>query len=143
MTAINLYLNFKGTTEQAFNFYKSVFGGEFTILQRFREMPDSSNFTDEQKDQIMHVSYPIGKHFILMSTDVLETTMGGQPLAEGNNFSVSVTPDTKEDADKFFNQLSEGGKITIPISDTFWGAYFGTVEDKFGINWMINYEYNK
>jgi PhnB protein len=145
MATINPYLNFNGNTEEAFNFYKSVFGGEFAILARFRDMPESDNcdgmkVAESDLDKIMHVALPIGNGNVLMATDALESM--GQKLTEGNNFSISVSADSKEDADKIFNGLSEGGKVEMPLADAFWGAYFGMLQDQFGIRWMVSYDYN-
>ena len=117
MPSINPYLNFAGNTEEAFNFYKSVFGGEFFMVQRYSNTPDSDKLPPGLKDKIMHISLPIG-----------------------NNFYICVNPDSKEEADKWFNALAEGGKVNMPIQDMFWGAYWGDLTDKFGIQWMINYD---
>ncbi|QCX38150.1 VOC family protein [Aureibaculum algae] len=139
MATINTYLNFNGNCEAAFNFYKSVFGGEFIFLGRFEEMPEGDGYkvTDSDKNKIMHVSLPIGKT-ILMGSD----TVGdwGPKFVQGNNFSVSITPENTEEADKLFKGLSAGGHITMPMENTFWGSYFGMLTDKFGINWMVNLE---
>ena len=137
MTTINPYLNFAGNTEEAFNFYKSVFGGEFAMIQRFRDTPDGSKMSPELQNKIMHVSLPIGKNNILMATDACEE-MGFQ-VTQGNNFYICIGPDSKEEADKLFNGLSDGGKINTPLQEMFWGAYYGDLTDKFGIKWMVNY----
>ena len=139
MATTNTYLNFNGNCEEAFNFYKSVFGVEFNYIGRFGEMPESEDYKvpESDKAKIMHVSLPIGTS-ILMGSDV-----GGDwapTYVQGNNFSVSITPESKEEADKLFEGLSAGGQVTMPMADTFWGAYFGMFIDKFGINWMINLE---
>ncbi|MDJ1502569.1 VOC family protein [Xanthocytophaga agilis] len=144
MATINPYLNFNGNTEEAFLFYKSVFGGEFVSLQRYKEVPEmeteaKTNLTEDDREKIMHVSLPIGQNAILMGTDVLEAY--GQTLTEGNNFSVAIGTDSEAEADKLFNGLSEGGTITMPLQKTFWGSYFGMFNDKFGIQWMVNYDY--
>jgi len=134
MPTINPYLNFAGNTEEAFNFYKSVFGGEFAVIQRFGE---GNQIPSTVKDKIMHVSLPIGKNNILMGTDACEEM--GFNLTQGNNFYICISPDSKEEADKLFNSLAEGGKVNTPLQDMFWGAYFGDLTDKFGIKWMVNY----
>jgi len=139
MATTNTYLTFNGNCEEAFSFYKSVFGGEFTFIGRFGEMPESEDYKvpEADKGKIMHVSLPIGTS-ILMGSDT-----GGDwapTFVQGNNFSVSITPESKEEADKLFAGLSAGGQAAMPMSDTFWGAYFGMFTDKFGINWMINFE---
>mgnify|MGYP001569684060 CR=1 FL=1 len=141
MITINPYLNFNGNTEEAFNFYKSIFGGEFAMLQRFKDMPDAGNISESDGNKIMHVALPIGKGNILMATDALESL--GQTLTTGNNFYISITTESKEEADKIYTALSEGGKIEMPLQKTFWGAYFGMFTDKFGIQWMVNYDYNQ
>ena len=137
MASINPYLNFAGNTEEAFNFYKSVFGGEFVMLQRFSDTPDGSKMSPDIQNKIMHVSLPIGKNNILMATDACEEM--GFNLKQGNNFYICISPDSKEEADKLFNGLAEGGKINMPLQDMFWGAYYGDLTDKFGIGWMVNY----
>ncbi|MFN8348522.1 MAG: VOC family protein [Spirosomataceae bacterium] len=141
MSAINPYLNFAGTTEEAFNFYKSVFGGEFAMLQRFGETPGCEQMPENEKNMIMHVALPIGQGNVLMGSDAVESM--GQSTTFGNNFSLSVGTDSKEEADKLFTGLAESGKVEMELQDTFWGAYFGMLTDKFGIRWMVNYDYPK
>lgn len=139
MAKVNVYLNFNGNTEEAFNFYRSVFGGDFSLIMRFKDLPQGETpLPKEFEEKIMHISLPIGNGDILMGTDAVEGV--GHKLTFGNNAHISITPDSKEEADKLYNGLSEGGKIDMPIADTFWGAYFGSFTDKFGVNWMINYE---
>ena len=138
MATTNTYLNFNGNCEEAFNFYKSVFGGNFSYIGRFGEMPESEDYSVSaaDKNKIMHVSLPIGQS-ILMGSD-----SGGDwapKFVAGNNFSVSVTADSKEEADSLFRALSKDGKITMPLETTFWGDYFGMLTDKFGINWMMSF----
>ena len=145
MATINPYLNFNGNTEEAFNFYKSVFGGEFQAIMRFGDVPswegcDGMPVAENELDKIMHIALPIGNSNILMASDALESMK--QKLTEGNNFSISINTDSKEEADKLFNGLAEGGKVEMPLADAFWGAYFGMFEDKFGIRWLVNYDYN-
>lgn len=139
MPAINPYLTFLGNCEEAFTFYKSVFGGEFTYMGKFADMPPKEGVTlsEEEKNKIMHVSLPIGLETILMGSDT-----GGDwapATVVGNNISISITADTKEDADRYFSELSKDGKVTMPMEDTFWGDYFGMLTDKFDINWMISF----
>ena len=141
MASINTYLTFDGNAEEAFNFYKSVFGGEFTVLQRFENMPQTENMSDADKAKIMHVSIPIGKDSILMASDT--TGAKNHRHIAGNNFSLSVNADSEEEASKLFNGISAGGAVTMPMEKTFWGAYFGMCTDKFGIQWMVNYDYPK
>jgi len=141
MAAVNPYLNFNGTTEEAFNFYRSVFGGEFITLQRFRDTPEAGSIREADRDKIMHVALSIGDGTILMGTDALESM--GHPLTVGNNFYMSISANSEEEAQTFFYALSAGGKINMPLEKTFWGAYFGIFTDKFGIQWMINYDYDQ
>ncbi|MEA4967436.1 MAG: VOC family protein [Bacteroidaceae bacterium] len=141
MATTNIYLNFNGNCEEAFNFYKSVFGGEFTYIGRFGDMPKSEDYSvaDADINKIMHVGLPIGSS-LLMGSDI-----GGDwapTYVQGNNFSVSVTAETKEEADNIFNALSQGGQVTMGLESTFWGDYFGMLIDKFGINWMISFNEN-
>jgi PhnB protein len=141
MAAINSYLNFMGNTEEAFNFYKSVFGGEFAMLQRFKDTPESDKLSAGDQNKLMHIALPIGNRNVLMGTDALESM--GHTITFGNNFSLSISADSKEEAEKIFNGLAEGGDVEMPLQDTFWGAYFGMAADKFGIKWMVNYDYPK
>ncbi len=144
MATVNAYLNFDGNCEAAFNFYKSAFGGEFRDLNRFGEMPPQEGMpplADDMKNRIMHVSLPVSKETILMGSD---TMPGMSPdMKIGDNFSISIGVNSKEEADKLCAALSAGGKITMPLEVTFWGAYFGMWTDKFGINWMVNYDLPK
>ena len=137
MTTIHPYLNFNGNTEEAFNFYKSVFGGEFLSIQRFRDIPDSGQIPATALDLIMHVALPIGGS-VLMGTDAPESM--GFHVKTGNNVHLSLNADSREEADRLFNALSAEGRIEMPMSDMFWGAYFGSFADKYGIQWMISYE---
>lgn len=139
MATLNPYLNFLGNTEDAFNFYKSVFETEFIMIQRFKDTPHSDNVPDSDKEKIMHIALPIGKGNVLMGTDALESA--GHTLTLGNNISLSIAADSKEEATKLFNGLSAGGEIEMPLEDMFWGAYFGMCNDKFGIKWLVNYDY--
>ena len=141
MPQVNPYLTFKGNCEEAFNFYKSVFGGEFPYIGRFKDMPSDKPLPAGTGDLIMHVSLPISKETTLMGSDSSEAF--GQVTNVGNNISISINTESEEEATKLFNGLSEGGKVTMPLIKTFWGAFFGMFTDKFGINWMVNYDYNK
>ena len=136
MVTINPYLNFPGNTEEAFIFYKSVFGGEFLNLTRFKDTQEGGKVSENEKEKIMHISLPVGKN-IFMATDALESM--GHKLTAGNNFQLSVETESKEEATKIFNGLSKGGKVTVPLADAFWGAYFGMLQDKFGVQWMVSY----
>lgn len=138
MATVTTYLNFNGNCEEAFGFYKSVFGGEFSYISRFGEMPQSEEYQvpESDKNKIMHVSLPIGTSELMGS----DTGAEWAPLfVQGNNFSISFTANSRDDANYFFNALAQGGKITMPLNDTFWGDYFGMLTDKFGINWMVSY----
>ena len=140
MAAINPYLNFNGNTEEAFNFYKSVFGGEFLAVMRFKDNAECAPVSESDKNRIMHIALPIGNGNILMATDSLESL--GQKLTVGNNFHICLSPESKKEAEKLFNGLSAGGKIEMPLQDMFWGAYYGSFADKFGVQWMVNYDKN-
>jgi len=142
MAVINPYLNFPGTCEEAFNHYKSVFGGEFMFVGRYSDMPqDPANpMPDEAKNLIMHISLPISKETNLMGSDA-----GGDwapDIKIGNNISISINTGSKEEADRLYNALSAGGQATMPMADAFWGDYFGMLIDKFEINWMISFNEN-
>jgi PhnB protein len=146
MAKINPYLNFNGNTEEAFNFYKSVFGGEFATVMRFGDMPgcdeiqEGRQITEADKEKIMHIALPIGNDHVLMATDGLAM---GEKLIEGNNFSISISADSRDEAERIFNGLSDGGKVEMPLGDTFWGAYFGMLQDKFRIDWMVSFDSNQ
>ena len=135
---VNPYLNFPGSAEEAFTFYQSIFGGE-TSVTKFKDMPpmEGVEISKEDAEKVMHVSLPLGKDILLMGSDALESL--GQSYKEGNNISISLHPDSKEEADRIFQKLSEGGRIEMPIEDQFWGDYFGSLKDRFGIQWMVNY----
>ncbi len=140
MATVNVYLTFNGNCKEAFDFYKSVFGGEFPYAGTFGEMPstEGKEMPEADKDKIMHISLPISKETMLMGSDT-----GGEWAAsykQGNNFSISINAESREEADKLFGGLSAGGHIIMPMANTFWGAYFGMFADKFGINWMVNFD---
>lgn len=136
MPKLNSYLNFDGTAEAAFNFYKSVFGGEFSGVHKMGDAPGTENFSEESKNKIMHISLPIGQD-LLMASDIFPEM--GQKLIKGNTNYVSIFPDSREEAKELFDRLSEGGTVEMPLEDQFWGDYYGSFIDKFGIGWMINY----
>ena len=141
MTTINVYLTFDGDCKKAFDFYKSAFGGDFSYVGRFSEMPDQEGMppvSEQDKDKIMHISLPISKETTLMGSDT-----GGEwakGFMKGNNFSVSVNTDKKAEADRLFKELSAGGRQMMPMEKTFWGSYFGMLTDKFGVSWMISFD---
>lgn len=135
---IHSYLNFENKTEEAFRLYEKVLGGKLTEIHRFGSMPaEGFELTPDQKNLVMHVGLQLGDGQMIMGSDMLPG-MGPQRV-EGNNFSISVHPDTRQDADRIFNALAEGGTVTMPMADQFWGDYFGSLTDRFGINWMVNY----
>ena len=140
MALVNAYLAFNGDCEAAFNLYRSVFGGEFRAFSRFSEMPaDPKNpLPDGWGQKVLHVALPVSQETILMGSDN-NPHMG--TVTFGQNISMSVGVSSKEEADKIFNGLAVGGKVTMPLADTFWNAYFGMLVDKFGITWMVNYDY--
>ncbi|MPR33293.1 VOC family protein [Salmonirosea aquatica] len=140
MPKSNVYLYFDGNAEEAFNFYKSVFGGEFAMVQRFGEMPDADKMPDETKNKIMHIALPLAADDVLMASDIMEGM--GEPFKVGTNFSISLSTESKEETDRLFAGLSAGGKVEMPVQDTFWGAYFGMLIDPFGVQWMVNYDKN-
>jgi PhnB protein len=141
MATVNVYLTYNGNCKEAFDFYKSAFGGEYPYVGTFGEMPPQEGqppIPEADKNKIMHISLPISKETVLMGSDT-----GGEwssNYKEGNNFSISINAASIEEADKLFNGLSSGGQVTMPMNTTFWGAYFGMFTDKFGINWMVNYD---
>ncbi len=143
MATVNPYITFNGNCEEAFNFYKSVFGGEFPYLGRFKDMPpmEGQEVPAGEGEKIMHVSLPISKETILMGSDTSEAF--GQKANPGDNIAISINTDSQEEAEKLFNGLSKGGKVSMPLEKTFWGAYFGMFTDKFGINWMVNYDFEQ
>lgn len=140
MATVNVYLTFNGNCREAFDFYRSVFGGEFPYIGTFGEMPpaEGQQIKEEDRDKIMHVTLPISAETLLMGSDA--GSEQAAQLTTGNNFSVSINAESREEAEHLFNGLSAGGQITMPLSDTFWGAYFGMFTDQFGINWMVNYD---
>ena len=135
---LNTYLHFNGNCREAFEFYRSVFGGEFEIFQLFGDGPPHMQIPDGEHENIMHVSYRIGTS-VLMGSDVPSTFR--PPVDMGNNFAISYSSSSREETDDLFARISEGGKVTMPLMDTFWGAYFGSCTDKFGINWQFNCEH--
>ena len=140
MAKVSIYLNFYRKTEEAFLFYKSVFQTEFQDrIHRMGEVPAQDGMPalpEGDKDLVMHVALPIMGDMVLMGTDILESM--GHSLKEGNNVHLNLEPDTKEETDRLFQELSAGGTVSMPMQDMFWGDYFGSCTDKFGINWMFN-----
>lgn len=141
MTKLNIYLNFAGQAEEAFGFYRSVFGGEFSSLIRFKDMPmPGADIPKEAEDKMMHIALAVGND-ILMASDALESM--GQKLVPGNNSYISVHLDSKAEASRVFQALSAGGAVEMAIADQPWGDYWGSFADKFGIQWMVSYTYPK
>ena len=138
--SLNTYLTFDGNCREAFEFYRSVFGGDFSEFHAFAEAPADMSVPEAEKDRIMHVSLPIGSS-VLMGSDSC-SSFGPAPVV-GSNFSISIVGQSKEHCDETFAKLSEGGTVKMPMAETFWGAYFGMWTDKLGINWMINFELPK
>jgi PhnB protein len=139
MPSVSIYLNFAGNAEEAFNLYKKAFGTDFsTPIMRMKDMPpnpQAPKLSEADGNKVMHVALPILGGTQLMATDILESM--GQKLVEGNNVTISLNPDTKEEADKLYAALSQGGADGVAPHDEFWG-YWGTVKDRFGIRWMFN-----
>ncbi len=134
--SLNVYLNFDGQCAEAFNFYKSIFGGDYDIIQTFADGPPDMPVADGDKNKIMHVSLPVGDA-VLMGSDV--PAQNPTPFQAGNNFAISYAPPSRDEADRVFAALTQGGNVSMPMADMFWGDYFGSGTDKFGINWMINF----
>ena len=143
MARVSIYLNFQGNTEEAFNFYKSVFHTEFVRPIMYNKdippQPGLPSFSEEDKQKVMHVTLPILGGTQIMATDMLESM--GHKLIEGNNVTINLEPDSREETDRLFNALSEGGSETAPMRDEFWG-YWGCCKDRFGVRWMFNYSEN-
>ncbi len=141
MALINPHVNFNGNAEEAFTFYQSVFGGTFTKIIRFKDL-ESEDFpvAENEKNKIMHIALPIGKTGMLMGNDVPE--MLGPTNENENRSKIVITAETKEEADQLFNGLSVGGQVEFPIGDSPWGTYFGMFRDKYGIEWMVEFDAN-
>jgi len=138
MAQINPHINFNGNAEEAFNFYKSVFGGEFAMVVRFKDMSsDEFPVAEKEANKIMHIALPIGKN-VLMANDVPEIL--GRVNENENRSKISVSAESREEADKIYNGLSAGGAIEMPIGDSPWGSYFAMFRDKYGIEWMVDFD---
>jgi PhnB protein len=135
---VHAYLNFDGNAEEAFEFYKSVFGGEFASVIRFKDFPmEGVTILAEDENKMMHIALPLGEDNLLMASDALRSL--GQEVRPGNNVYVSVHPDSREEAERIFKALSEGADVEMPIADQAWGDYFGSLKDTFGVMWMVNH----
>lgn len=140
MALINPHINFNGNAEEAFNFYKSVFGGEFTRIVRFKEFTSTEHpLSENDADKIMHIALPIGPN-TLMANDVPESM--GRVNENENRSKIAITAQSREEADKLFHGLSAGGEVEMPIGDSPWGSYFAMFRDKYGIEWMIDFNPN-
>ena len=138
MALINPYINFNGNAEEAFNFYKSVFGGEFALIVRFKDMPNLEfPIAENEANKIMHIALPIGQN-VLMADDVPERM--GKVNENENRSKISVSAQSREEADKLFNGLSAGGSVEMPIADSPWDSYFGMFRDKYGIEWIVDFD---
>jgi len=139
MATLNTYLNFNGNTEEVFNFYKSVFGGEFIVVQRFGDSPGCDGMSAGDKEKIMHIALPVGGN-ILMGTDI---TAPMPAATYGTGISLSIDAQSEEEAKELFDKLASGGTVTMALDKMFWGALFGMATDKYGIQWMVNYDYKQ
>lgn len=139
MATINPHINFNGNAEEAFTFYKSVFGGEFAKVIRLKDLA-SPEFpvSEDDANKILHIALPIGKHNVLMGNDIPESM--GRVNENENRSKISISAESKEEADKLFNGLSVGSTVEMPIADSPWGSYFGMFRDKFGIEWMVDFD---
>ena len=139
MALINPHINFNGNAEEAFNFYKSVFGGEFAKIIRFKDLVNPEfPVVEKEENKIMHIALPIGKSSILMANDVPEIM--GKTNENENRSKIVISAESKEEADKLFNGLSAGGSVEFPMGDSPWGSYFGMFRDKYGIEWMVDFD---
>jgi PhnB protein len=136
MKSISTYLNFNGDTLEAFNFYKSVLGGEFSMVEFFKDMPGGEKMPKEDQEKVLHIGLRLPNGIELMGSD---TTSSKPKVTIGDNFSICLMVESREEAERIYNGLSHGGVATMPLADTFWGSYFGMLRDRFGINWMIDY----
>ena len=141
MLSTNPYLHFNGNTAEAMNFYRSALGGEFTIYQRFKDIPGGERMPANEQDKILHISLTVNDSVTIMATDALESM--GQSAITGSNFHINIHTESEKETDTLFANLSTGGKVEMPLNKTLWGAYFGMCCDKFGVQWMIGYTYPK
>ena len=140
MKASHSYLHFNGNCEEVFNFYKGIFGGEFLMLSRYKEIPSEHALPDTEREKIMHIALPLGPCSILMGSDIPAAFPNA---VRGSNYYIWLSTDNEEETIKIFNALAEGGVIAMPLDKTFWGSFFGMCVDKYGTQWMLSYDYNK
>lgn len=141
MAKANIYLTFNGNCEQAFDFYKSVFGGELLGLMRFKDMPDADfPIPAELREKVMHTALPLTDGLMLFGSDNFDSACGGTPLTVGNNVAICLNTESEEESRRLFDALADGGTVIMPLEPTFWAPLYGLLCDRFGIEWMINYE---
>lgn len=136
MKALVSYLYFNGNTQEAFSFYKDVFGGEFANIQRYKNIPGSDRFAAADQEKIMHIGLKLPNGQMLLGSDAISQR---QPVVFGSNFSLVAMTESKEESDRIFAKLADGGKVLMQLDNTFWGAYYGIVADRFGVEWMVEY----
>ncbi|HLO90007.1 MAG: VOC family protein [Chloroflexota bacterium] len=141
MVKVHPYVNFKGNCEEAFNFYKSILGGEFSYVGRYKDIPGDQKPDAKDENKIMHIGLPLAEGTILMGSDIPE--IYEDRFVVGTNITLSLSPESESEARRIFDALSEGGMVTMPQDKTFWGSLFGMLTDKYGINWMVDYELPK
>ena len=141
MTSMAPYLHFDGKAEEAMKCYKSIFGGSFKILQRYKDMAGGMKISEEDQDRIIHISLLLDNGITLMASDFLSSME--MQVNPSNNFHICIQAENEQEADKLFSEISDGGWIDMPLNRTFWGDYFGMCSDKFGVQWMINGTNNK
>lgn len=138
MISANPYLNFKGNTEEAFQFYRQVFGGEFVSLIRFRDFPDNNmGVAETELDKIAHIALPLGPHNLIMATDVVDSW--GRPYTRGNHSYISLEVESAAEGKRIFEALSQGGTVEMPLQTTEWAERYGCCSDRFGVQWMVNF----
>lgn len=142
MISANIYLNFQGNAEEAFTFYRQVFGGDFASLMRFRDFPDNSmGVAETELDKIAHIALPLGPHLLLMATDVVSSW--GRPFERGNHCYITLETESVAQSERIFQALSSAGSVEMPLQETEWAEYYGICIDRFGVQWMVNYTGNK
>lgn len=139
MLSTNPYLHFAGNADEAMNFYKTVFGGKFTIYQRFKDIPGGEKMPPADQEKLIHVSLEMNNGVVIMATDMPDSME--HSLVQGSNFHICIQAESEAEVETLFAKLSAGGVVQMPLNATLWGAYFGMLQDKYGIYWMINYAY--